>query len=106
MIFIYLFILSAQGLVYDKIQVNKSHRWSFMISALVCSLLPIIPVILVFNSKEGYSVTFYSNYCFPGDIKFFFYTAVLPENILFAIGVSFLYVVIWKLLQVGLLFGD
>lgn len=29
-----------------------------------------------------------------------YYTAVLPENVLFGIGVSFLFVIVWKLMKV------
>ena len=29
-----------------------------------------------------------------------YYTAVLPENVLFGIGVTFLFVIVWKLMKV------
>ena len=86
--------------MFDKIHIHQGHRLPFIISALLCWLLPVIPVIVVLNSKEGYNVPLYSNFCFPSSIELVYYTAVLPENILFTIGVSFLYIVIWKLLKV------
>ena len=88
-------------MVYDKINIDiREEKWPFVVSALVSFSLPIIPVIVVFRSQEGY-VSFYSCYCFPGSTQLTYYTAILPENILFAIGVSFLYLVIWKLLKVS-----
>lgn len=92
-------VVVAKGLVFEKLKANVSSKWPFIISAAVCWILPVIPVVIVLTSRDGYSVPFFANFCFPSSREMFFYTAVLPENVLYAVGVSFLYIIVWKLLK-------
>ena len=89
----------AKGLVFENLEPSRSSKWPFIISAAVCWILPIIPVVVVLTSSDGYTQPVFVNYCFPGSTKMFYYSAVLPENVLYAIGVSFLYLIVWKLLK-------
>lgn len=90
-------VVVAKALVFQKLNPRGSSKWPFIISAAVSWLIPVIPVVIVLTSSDGYSAPFYANYCFPSSSEMVFYTAVLPENVLFAIGVSFLCVIVWKL---------
>ena len=93
-----------KGLVFENLKPGGSSKRPFIISAAVCWILPIIPVVVVLISSDGYCLLPFANYCFPASTKMVYYSAILPENVSYAFGVSFLYVIVWKLLKVWRMF--
>ncbi|XP_028413957.1 uncharacterized protein LOC114536803 isoform X2 [Dendronephthya gigantea] len=91
-------VVIAKGLVFENTQRNERSKWPFIISAACCWILPVIPVAIVLTSSEGYAASAMT-YCFPKSNEMTFYTVVLPENVNYAVGVSFLFVIVWKLIK-------
>lgn len=87
-------------MIYSSRNMSASTKKSHFISSAACWLLPIIPVIVAWTSKEKYNVEVNMRFCFLGSSRLVYFTHVIILEVAQAVGCTCLFAVAYKLYTV------
>lgn len=87
-------------MVIDKRPSDGYSKTFLTVLSLAVLVLPILPVMYVLKVGDNYTAVYF-RYCFPKDTDEGFYSCLLPQQLLFAFGVTCLLLVIFKLIKVN-----